>query len=260
MIDLVSSIPAQPRTLSLMAKVLWVGSWFVACQAMAQTPAASEALPDSAPLGSSAEVHVAAPATPIAKAPVKPWKNLTLKQKQALAPLEGKWDSLTEQQQKKWLTISDTFLQLTDDEQLTMHGRMSEWASLSAKQRSEARFNFNSTLSLPIEDKRAQWQAYQSLPERDKQQLSSGPKPPAKSAARTTLPASNRLVSPPTRPVNTPKAIPRVAPSQPVDPKTLLPKSARPTKAGACLEPGPSTHSVQWASNGFSLSSDKLLV
>lgn len=245
MTDLLLSVPDSPRTLKRMTKVLWACSCFFAWQTMAQTPGASEPQPSATPLTAPAipsatpvpaAVPAAAPAAPVAptaRAPYKRWQSLTLKQKQALAPLGAKWDSLTTQQQKKWLTISDSFLQLTDDEQMTMHGRMSEWAGLSAKQRSAARFNFNSTLSLPIEDKRAQWEAYQSLPERDKQKLSSGPKPPAKSAARTTLPASNRLVSPPTWPVNTPKAIPRVAPSQPVDPKTLLPKTTRPAHAGA---------------------------
>ena len=226
MTDLVSSMPVQSRTFALAAKVLWICLGFSAWQTMAQGPVASDMRPASAPLASASAAS--APVAPSVTVMSKRWQSLTLKQKQALAPLGAQWDSLTAQQQKKWLTISDSFLQLTDEEQMTMHGRMSEWARLSAKERNAARFNFNSTLSLSIEDKRAQWQAYQSLPERDKQQLSSGPKPPAKSAARTTLPASNRLVSPPTLPVNTPKAIPRVAPSQPVDPKTLLPKLTRP--------------------------------
>lgn len=193
---------------------------------MAQMPPVSDALPASAPIASAPTTSATvAPNTTVTS---RRWQSLTLKQKQALAPLGAQWDSLTVQQRKKWLTVSDTFLQLTDEEQVTMHGRMSEWAGLSAKERSAARFNFNSTLSLSIEDKRAQWEAYQSLPERDKQQLSSGPKPPAKSAARNTLPANNRLMSPPTLPVNTSKAIARVAPSRPIDPQTLLPKQAHP--------------------------------
>lgn len=197
----------------------------VTCQAMAQIPAATEA---SAPSATPAmpETSASSPTSPVAARPFKKWQTLTLRQKQALAPLGAQWDSLTQQQQKKWLTIAENFLQRTDEEQMTMHGRMRDWAALSPKQRNQARFNFNSALSLLIEDKRAQWDLYQSLPEQDKKQLSSGPKPPAKSAARTTLPASNRLVSPPTLPVDTPKAIPRVAPSQPIHPKTLLPELA----------------------------------
>ena len=214
MTDLVPSMPVQSGTFARAAKVLWACLGFSAWQSMAQTPAVVDVPPAAAPLTSASAAS--APVASSVAVTSKRWQNLTLKQKQALAPLGAQWDSLTAQQKKKWLTVSDTFLQLTDEEQMTMHGRMSEWAGLSAKERSAARFNFNSTLSLSIEDKRAQWKAYQSLPERDKQQLSSGPKPPAKSAARTTLP------------VNTPKAIPRVAPSQPIDPQTLLPKLARP--------------------------------
>lgn len=221
MSDWVPVLPRLSRAFARTAKALWVSLGFCVFQALAQVPALTDTPPASVPLTSPN-----AASAPVPAVTSKRWQKLTLKQKQALAPLGGQWDSLTAQQQKKWLTISDTFLQLTDEEQMTMHGRMSEWAGLSAKERNAARFNFNSTLSLSIEDKRAQWKAYQSLPDRDKQQLSSGPKPPAKSVARTTWPANNRLVSPPTLPVNTPKAIPRVAPSQPIDPKTLLPKLA----------------------------------
>lgn len=204
----------------------WAASLsLAACLAYAQAPANVDA-PSTPPPSAPDSPASAATMPQHAATPFKRWQSLTQPQKQALAPLSEQWDKLTANQQRKWLTIANNFLRLSDEEQMTMHRRMSEWASLSTKERNQARFNFNSALSLPIEDKRAQWEAYQSLSEKEKQQLSSGPKPPAKSAARTTLPASNRLVSPPPLPVITPKAIPRVAPSQPVDPKTLLPKLA----------------------------------
>lgn len=224
---------STPFTLTKPTRSAHIGGLFLifcASHSLAQVPvpvpvpadtAAATVTPIPAPTDGSWAPGLNVPATLPA---IKRWPKLTDRQKQALAPLRDQWDTLTPQQRTKWLNISDTFLQLSDDEQLTMHGRMSEWARLSAKDRNAARFNFNSTRSLSIDDKRAQWEAYQSLPDQDKQQLSSGPKPPIKSAARTTLPANNRLVSPPALPVNTPKGIPLVAPSQPVDPKTLLPK------------------------------------
>lgn len=218
-------MPETSRNFARTAKFASTCLFFFACQTLAQVLDAPQALPASAPL--SSPTAATAPVNPGTSVRSKRWHSLNLKQKQALAPLSEQWDGLTAQQRIKWLTVADTFLQLTDEEQMTMHGRMREWAGLSAKERNAARFNFNSTLTLSIEDKRAQWKAYQSLPDSEKQQLSSGPKPPAKSAARTTLPANNRLMSPPVLPVNTPKAIPRVAPSQPVNPKTLLPKQAR---------------------------------
>ncbi|PUE49280.1 hypothetical protein B9Z47_07325 [Limnohabitans sp. 2KL-1] len=184
--------------------------------AQSETSASSE--PTTPPLAGSAS-SMAPPAATVSDS----WPQLSKRQRQALSPLSAQWDELTPQQKQKWLTLAKTFLQLTDEEQMTMHSRMREWAALSPKQRSQARFNFNSTQSLPINDKRAQWEAYQSLPEQDKLKLSSGPKPPTKSAARSNVAPSNRLVSPPALPVDAGKAISRIAPSRPVDPKTLLP-------------------------------------
>jgi len=164
--------------------------------------------------------------------PSQAWQRLSKRQKQALAPLASSWDTLTPVQQQKWLKLSRGFLQLSDEEQNTLHARMSDWASLSPKQRNQARFHFNSTQKLPIDDKRAQWQAYQQLTDADKRQLSSGPKPPVKSTARSTQPPSPRLISPPAMPINGERAIQRIAPTQGIDPKTLLPL-ARPVERGA---------------------------
>lgn len=161
------------------------------------------------------------------------WQRLSKRQKQALAPLASTWDTLTVAQQQKWLTISRGFLQLSDEEQITLHARMKDWASLSPKQRHQARFNFNSTQSLPIEDKRAQWEAYQQLSEQDKRLLSSGPKPPVKSAARSTQPPSKRLISPPAMPTSGQRAIQRISLAQPIHPKTLLPLPNRPAEPPA---------------------------
>jgi hypothetical protein len=152
------------------------------------------------------------------------WQTLSKRQKQALAPLAGQWHELTSQQRQKWLTLSKNFFQLSDEEQLTLHGRMHEWAALSPRQRSQARFHFNATQSLSAKDKRAQWEAYQALSEQEKNKLASGPKPPVKSTARSFAPPSTRLVSPPLLPVNATRAIQRVAPSKPIHPKTLLPQ------------------------------------
>lgn len=226
MIELFTHRPLTLRDLIGLTILSGILSSLCITQSLAQSPAPADANPaTAAPLLVTGDVTSASsPAMPSPPPVLKRWQKLSERQKQALSPLRGQWDTLTAQQRTKWLSISDTFLQLSDEEQMTMHGRMSEWARLSPKDRNAARFNFNSTRSLSIDDKRAQWEAYQSLPAQDKQQLSSGPKPPVKSAARTTLPTNSRLVSPPAMPVNTPKGIPLVAPSQPIDPKTLLPK------------------------------------
>lgn len=152
------------------------------------------------------------------------WPSLSKRQKQALAPLAAQWHALTPQQRQKWLALSNNFFQLSDEEQLTLHSRMREWAALSPRQRSQARFHFNTTQSLSAQDKRAQWEAYQALSEQEKNKLSFGLKTPVKSAARSFAPPSNRLVSPPLLPLSTTRAVQWVAPSKPIHPKTLLPQ------------------------------------
>ena len=182
-------------------------------------------LPATPALGHSVQVPLNSRASNSSPAPdSSAWQSLSKRQKQALAPLSEEWHELTAQQRQKWLTLSRNFLQLSDEEQMTLHSRMRDWAALSPRQRSQARFHFNATQSLSVNDKRTQWEAYQALSEQEKNKLSSGPKPPVKSAARSFTPPSSRLVSPPLLPVNATRAIQRVAPSKPIHPKTLLPQ------------------------------------
>ena len=182
------------------------------------------ALPATPALGSSVQPPSASSSPSASDPDMSAWQSLGKRQKQALAPLAKEWHELTTQQRQKWLALSKNFFQLTDEEQLTLHSRMREWAALSPRQRSQARFHFNTMQSLSAQDKRAQWEAYQALSEQEKNKLSSGPKPPAKSVARSFAPPSTRLVSPPLLPVNATRAVQRVAPSKPIHPKTLLPQ------------------------------------
>lgn len=175
--------------------------------------------------GSVQDPLVAGTAPPTTPTPTSAsWQSLSKRQKLALAPLAADWHELTAQQRQKWLTLSKNFFELSDDEQLTLHSRMREWAALSPRQRSQARFHFNTTQAMSAQDKRAQWEAYQALTEQEKRKLSSGPKPPVKSAARSFAPPSTRLISPPLLPVNATRAVQGVAPSKPIHPKTLLPR------------------------------------
>jgi hypothetical protein len=191
-------------------------------------------LPHTPPMGHSDLVVPAANPSTFANStpPSLAWQRLSKRQKQALAPLASSWDTLTPVQQQKWLKLSRGFLRLSDEEQITLHARMSDWAALSPKQRNQARFHFNSTQKLPIDDKLAKWEVYQQLSDDDKRQLSSGPKPPLKSTARSNRPPSPRLITPPVMPAHSERAIQRIAPAQAIDPQTLLPL-ASPAARGA---------------------------
>ena len=167
------------------------------------------------------------------------WQQLNKQQKQALAPLATQWGQLTPQQQSKWLAISQNFSQLPAAEQATMHARMTDWVALSPLQRTQARYNFNVVQTLPKEDKKAKWEAYQALSAEDKRLLSVGTPPPAKSAAPIAKPVStNRLVAPSLRPIDSARDITRPDPSgQSIDRKTLLPKITPPANADKPAEP-----------------------
>lgn len=200
--------------------------------ASASAPAAETATADAPPLTPTAPRTDASMATEQRAAPKiaaeesRAWASLSKRQKQALLPLKDQWDGLTSQQKQKWLILARGFYQLSDPEQVILHGRMREWAALSPRQRSLARFNFNTTQSLSIEDKRAQWEAYQQLSEAEKDQLNTGIKPPLKSGARSTAPPNKRLVKPPPLSADGNRIFQTIAPRQPVHPKTLLPQPA----------------------------------
>jgi hypothetical protein len=239
-----TSSPSQRTQLLLCGWVAW-GLLQSGFPALAQSPSPNSPASATAPAAETATAETPPPTstTPRTDAPVtaeqrvapvpdkaaeesRAWAALSKRQKQALLPLSDKWDELTPQQKQKWLILARGFYQLSDPEQVTLHGRMREWAALSPRQRSLARFNFNTTQSLSIEDKRAQWEAYQQLSEAEKDKLSTGIKSPLKSGARSTAPPNKRLVKPPPMPVEGNRIFQTIAPRQPVHPKTLLPQPA----------------------------------
>jgi hypothetical protein len=144
------------------------------------------------------------------------WRDLTARQKTALAPLKEQWPTLSVEHQRKWIALARNYHRLKPAEQATLQQRMSDWAQLSPSQRTRARLNFGEARRLPADEKRAQWEAYQALSEQERERLAQDrPKPP----------------SPPRRPC----APPRPAPSHgPCCPPRLLPTAPAATSAPAC--------------------------
>lgn len=151
------------------------------------------------------------------------WQQLSASDKQALLPLAERWGELTDTQRQKWRTIARQFDQFSPAEQAVMHARMTEWVALSPTQRNQARLNFNTVQSLPKDEKKTKWDAYQALPEAQKRELSAGVLSPSKTAAPSAQPANaQRLVQPAVRTLPA-AAIPA---RPPIDQKTLLPLPA----------------------------------
>ena len=111
----------------------------------------------------------AVPATPAA--PAKNWSGLTESQKIALAPLGSVWANISPVKKQKWLEISVGYHLLSPEGQSTLHFRMKEWASLTKKQREQARQNFAQAKKLSPDDKQIKWQAYQALSPEEKLKL-----------------------------------------------------------------------------------------
>ena len=145
------------------------GGWKV-WQQVRMAPGTSVALDALAPLAASRSSDMR-PASSKAVARGPGWEQLDTPQKLALYPLAPRWAALGEQQKRQWLLIAQSFSQLPEAEQERLHNRMTEWASLSAQQRSQARLNYAATKRLAPDSKRAQWEAYQALSSDEKKRL-----------------------------------------------------------------------------------------
>lgn len=136
------------------------------------------------------------------------WAELTLEQKQVLAPLAAEWNALEVYRQKKWLGIAQRYSGLTPDEQARVQRRMKAWVKLSPEERKAARERFKKLNKAAPERKEAikqKWQEYKELPDQDRQKLQeqtakakAHAKPVTKPMTPLTPPAPSALVQPPT--------------------------------------------------------------
>ncbi|MDZ7866499.1 DUF3106 domain-containing protein [Acidovorax sp.] len=120
------------------------------------------------------------------------WETLNTRQKLALYPLAERWALISELQKRRWLALAVNFPELPEEEQAKLHSRMTEWASLSAQQRSQARLNYASTNRLARDNKLAQWEAYQALTAEERSMLAAKAPPKPQGAATALRPVSPR--------------------------------------------------------------------
>lgn len=153
------------------------------------------------------------------------WAALTAEQKMALEPLRELWPTLGADNQRKWLAIAQNYDHLSEEEQATLQRRMTEWARLSPAQRARARLNFGEVRRMPGEEKRARWEEYQALPEKEREQLARDrPKPPAGAAPALRPAPPSQIIRPVSTPPPPAEAASRPARGRPpIDRNTLLP-------------------------------------
>lgn len=115
-----------------------------------------------------------AAATPATLAPIasKPqWKDLSLPQQVALDPLKTEWDRMEAVRKQKWLEIANRYASMKPDEQQRVHERMRAWLKLTPEERRLARENYTLSKKIGKDQKSAQWEQYQQLPEEEKKKL-----------------------------------------------------------------------------------------
>ncbi|MBS0454552.1 MAG: DUF3106 domain-containing protein [Proteobacteria bacterium] len=228
----------------MLASLLALGLGALA-PAQAQQPAAK-------PANGAATV---APAATAPKAPTSTrplWTELTPAQQQSLAPLAAHWNGLHPAQKRKWIALSRNFDKMTPDDQEVLHSRMTEWAGLSAQERTSARLNFAEVKRLAPEDERkAKWEAYQALSEEDKRKLAeqASRRPPSAAAPVRPVPAQ-KFAPVPSAAINNqyPPRIQLGPPAAPATPATPAP--AAPVPAAAALVPAAPAVSAAAAPSG----------
>ncbi|WOP14354.1 DUF3106 domain-containing protein [Ottowia sp. SB7-C50] len=162
------------------------------------------------------------------------WGSLNGERRAALQPLEKLWPTLSADQQRKWVALTQNYSRMSPDERSTLQSRMAEWVNLTPAQRTQARLNFGEVRKVPADEKRAKWEEYQALPAEQRERLANDrPKlPPGAAPALRPAPADRVL-----RPVQPP--VPATAQSNapagdtalkvpPVNRNTLLPESLLP--------------------------------
>ncbi len=223
------------------------GAWRVARLALCglASAVASHGLHAQPQIAGKAAPTPAAIISPAPQAGMIEWSSLSARQREALQPLANDWQFLERSSQDKWLALANRFPAMNAEERIRVQARMTQWARMSAAERGKARLRFQRAKQISPQEKQAQWNAYQSLPEEQRRQLAEKAlaKQHAAAASRDKKrtpesdgsPKSN-LVTPPRRGETPLKPVaPTVVQAQPGATTTLI--SKRPTPAPH-LKPG----------------------
>ena len=171
--------PQRARLIFTIALVINANVVFslLATQVCAQTTSNSEVRPETnlPPVTQSLikpnGTHGKTSATASEKKSISDWASLNPAQQKILAPLESDWLSMTIESRQKWAKLANLYPKIGIAEQERLQARMLEWAKLSQKDRRLARDNYLSSLQFPNDKKNEAWQAYQQLPDEEKQKL-----------------------------------------------------------------------------------------
>lgn len=147
--------PDRPRTVRapLLAAAVACAGAIWAITSHAQAPAS--------PSRNAASVNAGGPT----------WQSLSPQQRAALSPLQGDWHTIDASRKAKWIDIAGRFPKLPPQEQQRLQARMAEWSHLTPAERGRARLHYQEAKQLTLQERQAQWQAYQALPEGERKAL-----------------------------------------------------------------------------------------
>lgn len=203
-------LPAFLLAFVLLGALATTGWWMAAYVRVApSTPVPAEALGDG-----RHKIYSEPRQAPQAEAGPR-WTELSTPQKEALYPLADRWSVLSEGQKRNWLNLAAGFHALSEDEQAKMLARITDWASLSTQQRSQARLNYAAASRLPADSRRARWEAYQALSAEEKKRLAAKAAPRPTGAATTVRPVSPKKLARVPAATNAPPAVPNPPKIQP---------------------------------------------
>lgn len=158
---------------------------------------------------------MAKPALPALTPPPTTWSALPANQRELLGPLQEDWSEISPSQRSKWLSAAPVLATMPPDELARVHERMRDWARMSPAERQNARISFQVTRQVGAGERQAKWEAYQALPAEERQALADKAAArrtaPAKAAGTTakplaSAPKSNVVPAPPKLPPATPVA------------------------------------------------------
>jgi hypothetical protein len=147
---------------------------------------------------------------------------------------------MTEAHKHKWLALSRNFGAIPPADQAKLHSRMTEWAALSPQQRTQARLNFAEAKSVPPDERKAKWEAYQALSAEEKHKLAARApaKTPPTAAAVHPVPSQKLANVPrPTGDVKAPRIAAGPAPSRIAAPAPATVPAPAPTAAQPAVVP-----------------------
>jgi len=124
------------------------------------------------------------------------WRQLTPTQREALAPLESRWDGYDAARKQKWLEVAAKYPKLTPDGKRRLHDRMAEFAQLTPQQRQTLRENFRKAYELPAEHRRAVVRHFNDLPPEQREALTERARQKAEPPRRAARDLSSNRAAP----------------------------------------------------------------